>query len=84
MTEHVTEHDLTKSDLAWVRYYKRREAESFASVRSGLPPSSRARCLAMVKYASPAAYAAIVAAQPAAPVRSVHDPSSGAVIDVAE
>jgi hypothetical protein len=80
----MTQHELTRSEEAWVNYYRRRAAEGFASVRKGMPPSSRARVLSMVRYAAPNAYAAIIEAQLAAPpvVRIIRQPDSGETIEV--
>jgi hypothetical protein len=70
--------ELGKSAMAWYLYWQRRESENFASVRPGVPASSRAKCLSTIRDSSPAAYNAIVAQLAGAPVlRQIRMPDTG-------
>jgi len=51
--------ELTSEDRTWVHYVAKRAAEGFGPPHPGGSPSSRARCLDLVKCNSPAAYAVI-------------------------
>ena len=82
MIPHVEPFALTSSDRRWLKYWDRRTAENFAEISPGLPASTRGRCLAMIRYASPAAYRAIIEAEPAEPVRIIREPDSGATREV--
>jgi hypothetical protein len=79
----MTQHPLTPSDLAWLRYFRRREAEGFGPLRPGLRPSSRRAVLDVIRCAALAAHAAILdrtAARPA--VRVVRQPDDGSVREI--
>jgi hypothetical protein len=59
----MTTPGLNHAESLWVAYFLRRQDEGFAAVR-GIPPTTRARVLAMVRYAAPRAYDVLTAAQP--------------------
>jgi len=60
----ATATDLTGRDRGWLDYFATRNIEGFGPPRDGCPPSSRSRCLHLIKCQSPAAYSIITGAAP--------------------
>jgi hypothetical protein len=80
------EYALTASDRRWLRFWEDRLAANFSVPDRGLRPSSRGRCLTLLKQVAPAVYKMIMEAEPAEPARIIRQWDGGEtrIIEVPE